>query len=443
MKSFFKPYIDSFSQKNSNLLHLILYALSVGSAMLSNFILVFFLVRILNAEDYGSLALIKNLFLIIISLGGVGLSQAAVRWAPIYKKQEKVLSAVLGAVCLSAVPSIFFMILFVSFLNINITIDFKFSLSLSLLTFLYLLNNEFINWRRANQFAKSYAFASTFRVVLQLIVIFLLVKATKSISSYVLGLLFSELIVFLWFFNDLKKTPKEFDKALIIDMVKYGWPHSIVIASSLLLNYGDRYVLSSLTHNNALVAYYDVTFTMVASVMGLLTRPLNLFLFPKYTKCYESEGEVKTVFLLKNVQKNYLLFGTMLASVLISIKAPLFHLLFPEQYSKLPSIVVVLICYSVLLGGLNMITVAGLNLAHKTILVALSILIALSSNFFLNFILIPYLGVIGAALSAVVSSFVQLCSGAYLSRSFIKIKLPKLSLFFIFVWLCVLNLAIN
>ena len=81
------------------------YAMSAGGTMAAGLVLVPILVRVLPAEAYGGLVLTKALMLVVISLAGLGLSQAAVRWGGSKERENLVLGTVLGGASFAALPA--------------------------------------------------------------------------------------------------------------------------------------------------------------------------------------------------------------------------------------------------------------------------------------------------------------------------------------------------
>jgi len=221
-------------------------------------------------------------------------------------------------------------------------------------------------------------------------------------------------------------------------MLRYGWPHTFVIASGFMLNYADRYMLSFLTNNNSVVAYYDAASMVVVSALALLVRPFNLFLFPAYTKRYEEEGRDANVILVNRAQRLFLIAGLGVSTIVVVLREPMLQLLFPEDYSAASSIFAA-VAYGTVLNGVFMATVAGLYLSQKTMMVGVAAIVAVLSNIFANWLLIPIYGIDGAALGTAISSLMQLLVGYYFSRSVLPVRLPIALLSGGALWLALLS----
>jgi O-antigen/teichoic acid export membrane protein len=410
--------------KGEHTRQILAYAMSVGGTMAAGFALVLILVRTLPAEAYGGFVMAKTLLLVITSLAGMGLSQATVRWGGQKECEGLVLGTTLGGGAFAALPAtVLFVALMLFFADISkLNLDMPLIAATCLLVPCYILNNELVNWRRARHQAKRHALLSTVRAVQQMVAIVVGVLLMENAAGFIYGLAASELLLLAWL-GYVYRGRLGFSGKLLLEMLHYGWPHAFVIASGFILNYADRYMLSFLTSDNSLVAYYDTASMVVVSALALLVRPFNLFLFPAYTKRYESDGKDATVILINRAQRLFLFVGFGASTVVVALREPLLKILFPADYAIATSIFA-LVAYSTLLNGIFMATVAGLYITKRTIMVGLVAIVAVLVNLIANWILIPIYGINGAALGAVISSLVQLSLGYYFSRLVLPVKLP-------------------
>lgn len=414
---------------------LVAYGLSVIGTMVGSLVLVLVLVRLLPAEEYGGVVLTKISLLVVVSLGGLGLSQAAVRWVGFKQRPELVLGTVLAGVALSSVPAAVVMIcvaaVFADYLGL--TPGLLLFAAIVALVPSYLLNNELLNWPRAMHQARRHAVLNTARALEQLSFVTAGVLWTGNANGFIYGLAAGELA----FMTGLVITRRErlaFDAGLLGKMLGYGWPHTTVIASSFLLTYVDRYMLAFLTSDTTAVAYYDAAYVLVGSALALLVRPFNLFLFPAYTRRYAEQGEQATVHLVNKAQDLFLLAGLGVATLMVLLRQPMLEWLYPAGYGNAASIFAA-VAYGTLMNGVFMATVAGLYISNRTMMVGAAALAALAVNIFANWLLIPRWGIDGAAASTALAGFVQVAVGYYCSRRILPVKLPVAWLGIGAVWL--------
>jgi O-antigen/teichoic acid export membrane protein len=400
------------------------YGVSVGGTMAAGFLLVLILVRTLPAEAYGGLVLTKALLLVVISLAGMGLSQAAVRWGALKEPEDRVLGSVLGGVSFAVLPAtvllVAFMLVFAE--RLKLTIDMPLIAATFLLVLSYILNNELVNWWRARHQANRHALLSTVRAIQQMVAITAGVLLMRNAAGYIYGLAAGELLLLAWLGYGYR-AQLVFQAKLLGEMLRYGWPHTFVIASGFMLNYADRYMLAFLTNDNSVVAYYDAASMVVVSALAVLVRPFNLFLFPAYTRRYEAEGRDATVMLVNRAQRLFLIAGLGLSTVVVGLRGPLLQLLFPADYSAASSIFAA-VAYGTVLNGVFMATVAGLYISKRTVMVSVVAIVTALANLAANWLLIPIYGINGAALSIVISGFVQIILGYYFSHKLLPVKLP-------------------
>ena len=404
--------------------------------MLCGFVLVLALVRIVPAEVYGELVLTKALFLMIIALSGIGLSQAAVRWAATEIQRALILGAVLKGVLIAAVPAVLMFMAAIYTVNGDLSnaLTVPFMLTSVILVFSYLVNSELLNWYRANHLPKSYARFSILRAFLQAVSVVSFVSATQGVAGYVYGLAAGEL-VFSAALLSFNQWDFHLNSPLLKKMLVYGGPHAIVIASSYALNYTDRFMINFLTDSTALVAYYDAASVTAVSCMAILLRPFNLYILPAYTKKFETEGPEATIAFVNVCQRNFIICGVAIATPLVLFRNTFMTILFPQEYWSAAEIIY-LIAFSVLMSGILFTVVAGLYISKKPLMVAAAASTAVIFNFFANYFLIPIYGLNGAAAATSLSGLLQLAVGYFVARKVLAVRFPVLFIVMAALWLC-------
>jgi O-antigen/teichoic acid export membrane protein len=438
---FFRDFLINLriNLKSKNFQQFMFYMASVSLTMISGFFLLYFLVRKLSPENYGQVVLFKSLFMILVSLAGMGFSQSAVYWYS-KKKDELVIGTVLYVISVSSFLGALFFLGFIWFLSDRIILNLEPKLILTIFTlfFMFMNNNEILNWQRAQHSPVNHALISSSRSLVNLVFILFCINFHHNVSDYIYGLTLSECFVFVALFF-LKPRRLFFDKKLMHQMFYYGLPHSFVITCSFLTSYADRYVISFITGNNSNVAYYDSIMILVTSFFALLNRPLNLYLFPAYTKTIKEKGESYTVNFIQSIQNKFLIFSFFCASFLILFKEFFLVLVFPPSYLH-ASVLVAPIILGTILNGLFIPIVSGLYIAKKTKLIGLISLIVMVVNLISNFILVPIFGLYGAALAVVISSIFQIFLGFKFSNKYLPIKFPTIILLFGSIWIFFLSL---
>ncbi len=408
---------------------LIEYGASVAVTMGANLLLVLILARLLPPEVYAGFVLTKASLLVIASLASLGVSQAVVRHRGDSASQEPVLPTALLGVALLAIPGSLLLIFVYAVLGER-TASAHGPATLAATAgamLAYMLATEVINWMRANHRSRAHAIQSFLRAGLQLALIALAVDNLKSPIGYIFGLLLADVIflavVAVAWRGEWRRQARRPDLALLGRMIRYGAPHATIISLGFLLNSADRFMLSYMVADQRLIAYYDVAYMIAASALALLVRPYNLFLFPAYTRRFHEQGAEASIELIEKSITRFLL-GAFLITFLITIaRVPILTLLFPAGYQQGASIFTP-VSIGMLLSGVFMGAAGGLYLSDRTWMVGIASVFAFAINIGANYVLIPILGIDGAAYSTLLAYLVQLAFAHYYGRRYLKVRLP-------------------
>ncbi len=404
------------------------YTASVGTTMAANFLIVVALVWLMSAHDYAGFVLTKATLYLIASLGSMGLSQAVVRRAA-GPDSLPVFSSALAAVTVLAIPASLVLIgcFVVLGERTGITVNAGLVVASALAVVFYMLASEAINWLRARHRSGVHAVLSAIRAGFQLTAVVGLVWLVRKPIAFVWGLAVADalflLVAMVGFRLHFAPAFCRPDARLAREMVTFGWPFAVVIAAGFLLNFADRYLISYLIPDQSMLAYYDAAYMLVGSALALIVRPFNLFLFPAYVRRHAEAGPEATIAMIVRSLLYFLIPAFTLAALLTLFSVPLLRLVFPVGYET-ASTIFGPVAMGIVLNGTFMGVVAGLYLAHRTIMVSIASLSALAVNVILNLMLIPLIGISGAALSTVFAFAALLVVGYLFARPILAIPIP-------------------
>lgn len=421
--------IQSLTGNNRSVRPLTEYAVAVGAAMGSNFAVVLALVYLMPESGYAAIVLAKAILFVIASVAGLGISQAVVRYAGTSADPGEVFATSLMGALLLSIPGAAVMALAFDWLDTRIQLELSTlkTLLIWLTLAAYMGATEVTNWPRAIHNSATFARLSVLRAVLQLVAVAGNVAVLRSTEAYLLGILAGEIIYIALVFAGSRRP--EFpglgvpDLGLLGRMLAYGWPHGVTIASALLLNSGDRFMISHLIPDQAAVAYYDAAYIVIASGVAILIRPFNLFIFPSYIRQYQKQGREPTEHLLGRALTYFTAGALLIALVLSVVSAPLLTLFYPPGYASAASIFPP-VALGLILNGIYIGVVAGVYVTDKPWPVAFTCLIAFAVNVAANFILIPAYGLNGAAYATTLAFFVQLLVSYAFARQKLRPRLP-------------------
>ena len=304
---------------NKYLIQTFFYTLSTLVANISNFILAIVFIYALAPEDYSKVVLLKASLIMLTSLMSLGVSQGVVRWIGKDVSKNTLLSSIIFLISILSIISTLIYIGAIVSLNQALNLDITISLTLTIfiLNLSMMLNNELLNWSRANQNSQQFSIYTFLRSFLQITIVLVLLEIYDGFITYLNALAISEFILlFLLVLSLNKEFSFTYSKSLIFSILKYSWPHALIISSGFVLNYVDRFMLSKLQNDLSVIAYYDAASMLLLAILGLASRPFNLFIFPAYTKKFNIDGPDATINFIQNCQKYFTLFLILLITLL-------------------------------------------------------------------------------------------------------------------------------
>ncbi len=197
--------------------------------------------------------------------------------------------------------------------------------------------------------------------------------------------------------------------------LKYGYPLILSGFSMLLIGSGDRYVLkifSSLSN----VGLYTFGYNFAGIMLIFLITPLKNALNPITFK-QENKPEQLRNFLKKNCTYFYFI-GMFFCLFLSLYSKEAIQIMARKEEFWGSWVIVPIIAFSHLQHGLGSFVGQGLTMAKKSFNVSGNVLIAAVVNIGLNFVFIPYWGILGAAFATLISYFVWNSLKVYYSAKF-------------------------
>lgn len=191
----------------------------------------------------------------------------------------------------------------------------------------------------------------------------------------------------------------DFSRRELDTMLRYGVPLIPVSLSMWVLQLADRFFV---LHYRSLseVGVYAAG-VKLANVLFLAVTGLALAWSPLIFELHNRDPEAERAF--RGRVLTYVTFGLCLGAVVISIFAREFFLTVTASTFAQAYEVVALSSAAVVVLGINSVTGTGISLARRTIYFARYAGLAAALNIVLNFALIPWLGMIGAALATALS----------------------------------------
>lgn len=181
----------------------------------------------------------------------------------------------------------------------------------------------------------------------------------------------------------------------------YGVPLMFVSSASLILDYGDRFLIERFLGLQAVATYavpYDFTQALAVGILG----SLKMGLVPIGLRMW-ANGEAKPLSkLLSRVLSYSICLGVPISTLFILLNQDVIVLLASEKYVSSGGLIVYLLP-GVALGELGGIVAMGLMIDKNTATIAAYSVLAGAVNVVLNLVLLPTYGLAGAAVATTLS----------------------------------------
>ena len=395
----------------------------------TGFLLSVILGRFLGAAPFGLFTMTLTIYTIASLIGGIGIPAAIVKYVAEYKEDKEKLnifvscgiinSTIFGAI----IGSVLFALssVLAGIFNMPELTDLIKIVAFAL-PFL-VVNNTLLGLLNGLREMKSYSLRAVIRSILLLGFTILLVGIGLGIKGAVLALLLSEVgtLVLLIFIS------RNFFRFVIQDYVK---------TTRELVKFGSQLFLASAIYmvntraDMLLVGYFlldkDVGIYAIAvafaSVFQMIPGAISTVTYPMMSE-YNNNGMHQATELLINKTMKYVLIASSIVGILIIFSAHdiIFWLLGPEF---LPAVMpLTILIFIMLFFGSLAATGSAFSAAGRPDIAFKLNLMRLVPNIALDILLIPRLGITGAAIATAVSMFIGGILGIHFRYTILKVKL--------------------
>jgi O-antigen/teichoic acid export membrane protein len=246
---------------------------------------------------------------------------------------------------------------------------------------------------------KTYSFLTIFNAYLNTVLIACFVLLGHGLEGAVIALLSQQLVGFaVMLYLIVAQIGVAIPKfRRVRQYLAFGLPLVPADMSAWIVNSSDRYLIA-LFLGAAAVGYYSPGYTL-GSTLSMVAAPLVILLLPVLSKHYDDDNIADVRTILTYSLKYYL--GIILPCVFaVSVLSkPLLLVLTTEQIAENGYLVTPLVAAGTALIGTGTVVMRVLALKKKTAVIGTIWTLSAVLNFGLNLVLIPYLGLIGAALA--------------------------------------------
>jgi O-antigen/teichoic acid export membrane protein len=370
---------------------------------LSNIILLPILTRNLVIADYGAFALILITLNLLAPLVALGLHNSLIRFgaAATDKRDIRELFYSMGFIVL--VASVTVSVLFLLFTPQIAASLFHNNLATALLLIPNILIAclTFFVWQYFVTFQqiKRYTYLNLFNAYLETALVAYFVLSGYGLEGAVIALLIQQVVVLailLYFVvADIGFAIPTLTHAK--QYLSYGLPLVPGSLSGWIVTSSDRYLIA-LFLGSAAVGYYSPGYT-AGTTIGMISAPLATLLPAVLSKHYDENNiaEVRTI--MTYSLKYYIGIALPCVFALSVLSKPILLVLTTQQIATNGYFVTPFVAAGTALLGAYAVLVTIIALKKKTAIIGTIWILSAALNFGLNLVLIPYLGLVGAALT--------------------------------------------
>ncbi len=375
--------------------------------------------RVLSVADYGQMALVFQIVTMGVVFSKMGLQQSIQRFYQEYATSSEV----------EALPKFCSTVFFGAALcTISVTIVFIFGLELipdsvvapvlkkvlligSGLIFVRGIQPILMNFLRAQRRTKAFTgFDALAKGTTIAFICLLLFTWSRDVKAVLIGTLVVELVsvLVLIVFTLPRGTISlaAFDQPMFRSALAFGLPLALWEQAGVILDSGDRILVQYYLGFQPL-GYYSCAYNIANYIALSLMSPLNLALVPIYMKMWESRGPEETKAFLSKALDNFIMtIMCVLAGVAVTAHSAVIVLGSQKLQQAAPLLPVLVL--GLMFYALHIFFSAGLVIHKKTITLLKIVVFSAVLNIALNILLIPRIGLQGAAIATLISYVVFL-----------------------------------
>lgn len=393
--------------------------------------------KFLSKDEFGVLGMMDITYQLAVILFGLALYQSLARW--FYDPEH-----------ISAQKSMHFTVVITNAIICGISFLFIFSFSSRLSVILFdtekysrlvwimfasasvnIVSSVSMMLLRLKEKALKYAAISITKLTITLILtIYLVVYQRRSVYGVYEAAFLGEIAGLFMIFSDIiKNSVARFEFRKLFQMLGYGLPLMLASVSSVLLNTIDRYSLNFLSDLDA-VGTYTLAFRISNTIKVVVITSIQLSLIPILFKKIGDRDLNRFISKSMNYSTLIVMFCVLFVSIFsLEITKTFAHTM---SYWEASNIIPIL-SFSMVFVIMKENVLIGLQITKSSVTMGSLIAITAGFNLFMNLLLIPVLGLYGAALSTIISQAVMFGLFLIIAQKKYPVPYELKNLFFLFL----------
>ena len=384
-----------------------IYGVAAIFIQLAGIILMPVITKTLGAHDYGIWAQVQVTIAIAMTLALLGLPAAMLRFLPAKSNKNEIQEGFYSVFCIIAVAALIVSIIFIVLADFIAAALFDGATVIvrvtGLIILVWSLDMAFLALFRVFQQVRRYSLFMIANSYGQIGLIAYLVLNGHGILSVVLAVLTIQvlLLFILFFIIKAQIGIKRPHFSNIKEYFNYGLPTIPMSMASWVTTSSDRYVIAYFLGATS-VGIYSAAYGL-GSIIFIFAAMVGFVLPPPLFKLYD-EGRMSEVKTHLSYSLKYLLALTIPFVFGAAILAePVLTLFSTAEIAGKGHLIVPVVALSILFSCANSVICLILGLVKKMKLVAAIHVVAAAVNLGLNILVVPHLGILGAAITTVMS----------------------------------------
>jgi O-antigen/teichoic acid export membrane protein len=402
----------------------------------------------LGAQGYGIFVQFSVSISLVMAFAILGLPYAMVRFLAVVSEKEKIAEDLSSSIILILVTST--VVSFVIILFLDPISDFLFEGNIYIsIVLAMIIPIECLNWTLINVFrilhnVKMYALITIVKTYLEIGFVSWVLLLGYDILGVILSIFFSRFFIlgasailivkYIGFKMPKFKRTKKY--------LEFGIPTVFGNIASWVSNSSDRYLIGYFL-GAAYVGYYNPGYAL-GGLIAFLMIPINFVLYTVLANYYD-KNDISTVQRIFRYSLKYYLAIAIPAAFGISLLSlPILDIITTPEISNQAALITPMIAFGMLLlGASEGIMNLSLFLAKKTKIMTLKLVTTSLINLVLCILLIPSMGIIGAAMATLIAYFIQFLATLYLSFKYFPFCIDTISIFKIIFSAVIMSLFIS
>ncbi|WP_421381521.1 lipopolysaccharide biosynthesis protein [Bacillus salacetis] len=236
--------------------------------------------------------------------------------------------------------------------------------------------------------------------------------------------------------------PSAFNKKYVQTFFKYGMPLTVTLMLSIIIHNSDRLIISYLLGKDA-TGVYSVSYDLSEQTIFTLMMVINLAAFPIVIKTNETKGLQAAYEQVKKNTSLLLMIALPAATGFVLLSPNIVNIVLGEAYREAALILIPYIAVGAVLKGFKLYSIDIMfHLSQKTSIQMIPVAISAVVNVGLNFLLIPRMGIEGAAVSTIIAYLLAVILSWILVKLRMEVPFPLVNFLKIVVAVVVMALAL-